>query len=35
LWNIWAGYEENAAATVKAGMTDAHTITRDLVPSLK
>jgi hypothetical protein len=34
LWNIWAGYEENAAATVKAGMTDSHTITRDLVPNL-
>jgi hypothetical protein len=35
LWNIWAGYEENAAATVKTGMTDSHTITRDLVPNLK
>jgi beta-mannanase len=35
LWNVWAGYETMAAATVKAGMTDSHTITRDLVPNLK
>jgi hypothetical protein len=35
LWNIWAGYENNAAATVKAGFADPHTITRDLVPNLK
>ncbi len=35
LWNVWAGYESMAAATVKAGMTDSHTITRDLVPNLK
>ncbi len=35
LWNIWAGYETGAAATVKTAMTDSHTITRDLVPSLK
>jgi hypothetical protein len=35
LWNVWAGYETMAASTVKAGMTDSHTITRDLVPNLK
>jgi hypothetical protein len=35
LWNVWAGYESKATATVKAGMTDTHTITRDLVPNLK
>ncbi|MGA3121001.1 MAG: glycosyl hydrolase [Polyangiaceae bacterium] len=35
LWNVWAGYEDMAASTVKAGMTDTHTITRDLVPDLK
>jgi hypothetical protein len=34
LWNVWAGYQSMAAATVKAGMTDSHTITRDLVPNL-
>jgi Glycosyl hydrolase family 26 len=35
LWNVWAGYETMAASTVKAGMTDSHTITRDMVPNLK
>ncbi len=35
LWNIWAGYETSALATVKAAYGDAHTITRDMVPSLK
>ncbi|MGA7124481.1 MAG: glycosyl hydrolase [Polyangiaceae bacterium] len=35
LWNIWAGYQTMAAATVKAGYADPHTITRDLVPNLK
>jgi hypothetical protein len=35
LWNIWAGYETSATATVKAAYGDAHTITRDMVPNLK
>lgn len=35
LWNIWAGYQKNAAATVKAAHGDAHTITRDMVPNLE
>jgi hypothetical protein len=35
LWNIWAGYQKTALATVKTAFGDTHTITRDMVPSLK
>jgi mannan endo-1,4-beta-mannosidase len=35
LWNIWAGFQKTALATVKAAYGDTHTITRDMVPNLK
>lgn len=35
MWNIWAGFQKNGLATVKAAYADSHTITRDLVPNLK
>ncbi|MGB7812349.1 MAG: glycosyl hydrolase [Polyangia bacterium] len=37
LFNIWAGYEtsNNTVANIKSVYSDAHTITRDLIPSLK
>ncbi|MGB8295760.1 MAG: glycosyl hydrolase, partial [Polyangia bacterium] len=37
LFNIWAGYEtsNNTVANIKAVYSDSHTITRDLIPSLK
>ena len=35
LWNIWAGYQMKALATVKTAFSDTHTITRDMVPNLQ
>ena len=37
MFNIWAGYEtsNNTVANIKAVYSDSHTITRDLIPSLK
>jgi hypothetical protein len=37
LFNIWAGYEtsNNTVANIKSVYSDTHTITRDLIPSLK
>jgi hypothetical protein len=37
LFNIWAGYEtsNNTVANIKSVYSDSHTVTRDLIPSLK
>jgi hypothetical protein len=43
LWNVWATYENtmaesftwNTDATVKQAYADAHTVTRETLPSLK
>jgi beta-mannanase len=35
LFSVWAGYENNQWANLKTIYADSHTITRDLIPSLK
>jgi hypothetical protein len=35
LFSVWAGYETNQWANLKTIYADSHTITRDLIPSLK
>jgi hypothetical protein len=35
LFSVWAGYENNQWANLKTIYADSHTITRDLMPSLK
>ena len=35
LFSVWAGYENNQWASLKTIYADSHTITRDLIPSLK